>query len=67
MERTIKVEGMHCRSCEMLLGDSIGEIRGVGKVVADSRNGTVRVSVSDESSLALVKKTIEREGYKVIG
>ncbi len=67
MDRTIKVSGMHCRSCEMLLGDSISEIKGVESVVADSRKGIVRVSLADESALALVRKTIEKEGYRVVG
>lgn len=32
MEKTIKVSGMHCKSCEMLLTDSISEIKGVENV-----------------------------------
>jgi copper chaperone len=67
MDKTIKVSGMHCRSCEMLLDDSISEVKGVKKVSADSRNGTVSVSVDDEGVLAAVKKVIADEGYKVVG
>ena len=51
----------------MLLNDSISELKGVQKVVADSKRGTVKVSLVDESAFALVKKTIENEGYKVVG
>lgn len=66
MEKTIKVSGMHCRSCEMLLSDSISEIKGVEKVSADSRKGTVTVSLSDGKALEEVMKTVEKEGYKVV-
>jgi copper chaperone len=66
MEKTINVKGMHCRSCEILLADSISEIKGVENVSADSGKGAVTVSLRDESLLALVKKTIEKEGYKVV-
>ncbi len=67
MERKIKVGGMHCRSCEMLLDDSISEIRGVESVAADCKKGIVEVSVPDESTLDRVKEAIRKEGYKVVG
>ncbi len=67
MERKIKVDGMHCKSCEMLLDDSISEVKGVGRVSADSKKGIVTVAVDDESVLAAVKKVIADEGYKVVG
>ena len=66
MEKTLKVTGMHCKSCEMLLMDSISEIKGVEKVNADSKKGTINVSYSDEPILESVKKTIEKEGYVVV-
>lgn len=67
MDKTIKVSGMHCKSCEMLLDDSISEVKGVKKVSADSKKGTVSVSIDDEAVLAQVKKVIAGEGYKVVG
>ena len=66
MEKTLNVTGMHCKSCEMLLSDSILEIKGVQKVSADSKRGTVTLSYSGESILETVKKTIDKEGYKVV-
>ncbi len=67
MERKLKVDGMHCRSCEMLLGDSISGVKGVSKVIADSKRGIISVAVEDESVLAAVRKVIADEGYKVVG
>ena len=66
MEKMLKVTGMHCKSCEMLLTDSISEIKGIGKVSADSKKGMVTIGYEDESVLGAVKKIIEKEGYKVI-
>ena len=66
MEKIIKVKGMHCKSCEMLLTDSISEIKGIEKVSADSKKGEVVVNYSNESLINEIKKTIEKEGYKVI-
>jgi len=67
MEKTIKVEGMHCKSCEMLLMDVLSEIKGVQKVSADSRKGTVTISATDAGALEEAKKLIAKEGYKVVG
>jgi copper chaperone CopZ len=66
MEKMLNVSGMHCRSCEILLTDSISEIKGVEKVSADFKKGTVTVTVKDDRMLDDVKKAIEKEGYKVL-
>lgn len=66
MEQTIKVEGMHCKSCELIIKEAILEIDGVERVDANSKNGVVQVSYKDEGSLEKIKKAIENEGYKVI-
>ena len=65
MEKTIKVKGMHCKSCEILVADSVSEISGVESVKADSKKGTVVVGVREEGILGKVKSAIEKEGYKV--
>lgn len=66
MEKIIKVNGMHCKSCEMLLSDSISEINGIEKVSADSKKGEIKVTYKSETILTEVKKTIEKEGYRVM-
>ena len=67
MEKIIKVEGMHCKSCELILVDSISEIKGVDKVSADSKTGKVVVECKDESVLDQVRLVIQKENYRVIG
>lgn len=67
MEKVLKVEKMHCRSCEMLLTDVISEIDGVKKVSADFRKGAVKISYDKPAAIDLARKAIEKEGYKVIG
>ena len=66
MEKTIKVSGMHCRSCEILLEDSISEIKGAKVLSADHKKGEIRVSLEDESLMSQIKKIVEKEGYKVV-
>jgi len=62
----LKVEGMHCRSCEMLLADVISEIEGVEKASASRIEDAVRVVCKDEKTLESVRKAIEGEGYRVV-
>lgn len=66
MEKMLKVEGMHCRSCEMLLADVISEIEGVEKASASRIEDAVRVVCKDEKTLESVRKAIEGEGYRVV-
>ena len=65
MEKTLKVSGMHCRSCELLLTDVLSEITGISKVSIDQKAGTVKFSYDSEGSLLQAKKAIEAEGYNV--
>ncbi|HZX20570.1 MAG TPA: heavy metal-associated domain-containing protein [archaeon] len=66
MEKTIKVSGMHCKSCEILLEDSISEIKGARVISADHKSGTIKVVLEKESIFVDVKKAVEKEGYKVV-
>ena len=65
MEKFLNVRGMHCKSCEIILDDSISEIKGVEKVKSDFKNGKISVIFSDDSVLEEVKKIIKKEGYQV--
>ena len=66
METTLKVEKMHCRSCEMLLRDVVLEISGVEEVTVDSRSGNVTVRGSSDAVFQAVRTAVEKEGYKVV-
>jgi len=65
-EKILKIEGMHCNSCVLLLTDAISEVKGVAGVKIDLKSKEAKVSVPDESVLAQVKSVIRNEGYKVV-
>ncbi len=65
MEKTLKVSGMHCKSCELLLADVLSEIKGISKISIDHKSGSVEFDYDNENVLPSVKKAIETEGYKV--
>jgi copper chaperone CopZ len=65
MKIELKIEGMHCPSCSMLIADALEDI-GVTNSNIDSETGTGVIEF-DESKIDLekIKKTIEDEGYKI--
>ncbi|MDE1798528.1 MAG: cation transporter [Candidatus Micrarchaeota archaeon] len=65
MKHELKVSGMHCSSCEMLIADALGEIPGVKSARADAKSGRVSFDAADGKALAAAKKAIAKEGYKV--
>jgi len=66
MEKTLKINGMHCKSCEVLISDVLAEIKGIEKVKVDSKEGFVKFNYKDEHVLSIAKQAIEKEGYTVI-
>lgn len=61
---TIRVSGMSCRSCEILLEDELSSIEGVERVSADAVAGEVVIHGVD-APLGRVKQAIAEIGYTV--
>jgi copper chaperone CopZ len=62
----LKVKGMHCKSCEMLIKDSLSELKGVSDTRVDHKQGYVIVEFDENmASIADIKKIIKNEGYEV--
>lgn len=64
MEKNLKISGMHCRSCEVLLKDVAEEIEGVQVTRVDHKMGRMEVECAPEK-LEAVCRAIEKEGYRV--
>jgi copper chaperone CopZ len=66
MKKTFNVKGMHCKSCEMRINDSLEDL-GVNSSTANAGNGLVTVDFDEKKvSEDNIKKAIEKEGYKVL-
>ncbi|HHE31073.1 MAG TPA: copper chaperone [Chlorobaculum parvum] len=68
MKKEIKVGGMHCPSCEILVSEALEALDGVQKAQASHQCGVVEVEydpakIDDE----VMKRAIEGEGYTVAG
>jgi len=61
----LKIEGMHCSSCEKIIGLELEDLSGVSDIKIDSKNGTGSITLNDDStSEEQIIKTIEAAGYK---
>ena len=64
MKQTIKVRGMHCHSCEVLLEDKISALPGVKKAWASQKNGEIVVS-GDNFDLSAINNVVLASGYEL--
>ncbi len=62
----ISISGMHCRSCELLLEEAIGEVRGVSKVEVSEKKGEAQVwYTAERPNQDELHQAIQKTGYAV--
>ena len=67
MKKTeLKVKGMHCRSCEMLVKDELEESFGVKNVEANHKAGYVKFESDNDVDITKIKSKIKEIGYEVV-
>jgi len=66
LKAILKVDGMHCKSCEMLIKDALEETEGIRKAEPSQAKGSVSVEY-DEKKIdePMIKKIIKEQGYEV--
>jgi copper chaperone CopZ len=61
----IRINGMHCRSCEGLLTDVLMDIKGVKTAKVSFNDKEAEVEFDErQTSEAELRRAIEKEGYK---
>ena len=62
----LSVQGMHCRSCKMLVTDILQELGASNiSIEVDEKKKIGKVSFNYSGDKKLVNMAIEKEGYKV--
>ena len=64
-EIIINVEGMSCTGCENRIQNALKSIDGVESVVANHKDGTVKVTLNNEVEINVLKERIEDIGFEV--
>ncbi len=66
MEITLKIEGMMCPHCEARVKSALEEIDGVLEVIPSHAEKKAVIKLSSDVDIAILKETVEKQGYKVI-
>ena len=67
METTLKIEGMMCPHCSGRVKTALEQLAQVDEAVVSHENGTAVIKLNAALSDDVLVKTVEKEGYKVIG
>ncbi|HMN19395.1 MAG TPA: sulfite exporter TauE/SafE family protein, partial [Candidatus Moranbacteria bacterium] len=63
---TVSVQGMHCRSCELLIEEEISKIPEVTRAVSDHKRGVAEVYYGEQKPAAeKIEQAIRQAGYSV--
>lgn len=62
----MKVKGMHCKSCEVLLSDVVEELGGKA-ISSDFKKGTIVAEFPTNPNREKIKEAFKTEGYSVEG
>lgn len=62
----LPVSGMHCRSCEILIEDSLKDIAGIESVAVSHKRGEVIIKYKDQAiNYVTLQKAVKAAGYQV--
>ncbi len=61
--QTVHIQGMHCRSCEILLEDGIKDVPGVRAVNVSHTKGTAEISYKGHLDFNQIQSVVEESGY----
>ncbi len=62
-KQTVHIQGMHCRSCEILLEDGIKDVQGVRAVDVSHTKGTAEISYKGHLDISKVQAVVSECGY----
>lgn len=62
---TVPIKGMHCRSCEITLTDSLEKLAGVKKADVSLKTKSATLHGKTLPSVAVIEKIVEAAGYEV--
>src|SRR5216684_6510043 len=61
----VKIQGMHCANCEVLIERRFKKIAGIRKVTARCSTGTAEISYYGDLDLDALQSAVEEDGYTV--
>lgn len=65
IQRTVHIQGMHCKSCELLIEKSIHKIPGVHRVSSQFQTGKTTVECHPSVTPSVIERAVVNAGYKI--
>lgn len=65
VKTTIKIKGMHCRSCEILIADKLKDIKGVKRADVNYKNKSAEIYSNFDILRSVYEKAIIGAGYEI--
>lgn len=62
-QETVRIRGMMCEHCEMVVRKSLESLDGVEKAVVSHKKGTAELSLSKDVPASSIQKAVEDQGY----
>ncbi len=66
-QKTVQIEGMHCRSCEIMIKERLEELNGVTRAKVSLKNEAATISADQLPSDSEIAGAVQRAGYSVKG
>lgn len=66
MKNIFHINGMHCKSCELIIEQGVKKIPGVTKAEASHKSGILEIESSDPVSNERVSNIVKSAGYEVV-
>lgn len=63
--RTIPIKGMHCKSCEVLISEELGDLDGVEHAKVSVATGNATITAARMPTDAVIRQAVKAAGYEV--
>ena len=67
MEKTLKIEGMMCPHCSGRVKQALEQLPQVSEAIVSHESGTAVITLNVAVDEDLLVKTVQNQGYSVIG
>lgn len=64
-KKVFSIEGMHCRSCELMIAEKLQHLNGVSEATVSLKTSSATIAGGVLPADAVVRKAIESAGYRV--
>jgi uncharacterized protein len=66
VKTVVKIDGMHCKSCEVMLEERLGQVKGVSRCFVSHKSGKAELTCDEAVPHKEIVKAVEQAGYRVV-